>query len=45
MYKLNHIIKKMTGAGKALLLVSLLFATGAVWALNTQTLKGRIVDT
>ena len=45
MYNLNHIIKKITGAGKALLLVTLLLATGAVWAQNTQTLKGRIVDT
>ena len=45
MYNLNHIIKKITGAGKALLLVTLLFATGTVWAQNTQTLKGRIVDT
>ena len=37
MYNLNHIIKKITGAGKALLLVTLLFATGTVWAQNTQT--------
>ena len=45
MYNLNHIIRKLTGAGKALLLGILLFATGTVWAQTTQTLKGRIVDT
>lgn len=45
MYNLNHIIKNLTGAGKALLLGILLIATGTVWAQTTQTLKGRIVDT
>lgn len=44
MYNLNHIIKKLTGAGKALLLGTLLLATSTVWAQNAQTLKGRIVD-
>lgn len=44
MYNMNHIIRKLAGAGKALLPALLLFVAVTAWAQNEQTLKGRIVD-
>ena len=44
MYKMNHIIKRMADAGKALMPVVLLFVATAIWAQSEQTLKGRVID-
>lgn len=44
MYNMNHIIRKLAGAGKALLLGTLLLVTATVWAQSEQSLKGRVID-
>lgn len=44
MYNMNHIIRKLAGAGKALLLGALLLVTATVWAQSEQSLKGRVID-
>lgn len=41
---MNHIIRKLAGAGKALLLGALLLVTATVWAQSEQSLKGRVID-
>lgn len=44
MYNMNHIFSNLAKTGKVLLMAVLLLVTGTIWAQNTQTLKGRIVD-